>query len=133
MDVPGWLSVGAEYCTQSRECKTVGEGPDGLDPIPLQGGGTAPPSIGCRENPEYAACIAARVPVRNGRNYAIGGLDVGPIGIGVFIAPSVPYSSADLSRTPEIFFPVRIGKTPNGILTPGGRGTTGRMRARLQH
>jgi hypothetical protein len=31
---------------------------------------------------------------------------VGPIGIGVFIAPSVPYSSADLSRTPKIFFPV---------------------------
>ena len=88
MNIPGWLSVGAEYCTQSGECKVVGEGSGGLGPIPLKGGGTAPPSIGCRENPEYPACISARVPVQllaraptgvvivrlNDRNYAIGGL-----------------------------------------------------------
>jgi hypothetical protein len=52
---------------------------------------------------------------------------VGPIGIGVFIAPSVPYSSADLSCTPKIFFPVRIGKTLNGNLAARGRGTAHRL------
>jgi hypothetical protein len=88
MNIPGWLSVGAEYCTQQGDCKTLGDGPDGLGPIPLKDGGTAPPSIGCRENPEYPACISARVPVEllarsqsgaviarmDGRNYAIGGM-----------------------------------------------------------
>jgi hypothetical protein len=88
MNQPGWLSVGAEYCTQFGGCQTVGEGSNGLPPIPLKGGGTAPPSVGCRENPDYPACVGARVPVTllarspvgsvivrmNGRNYAIGGL-----------------------------------------------------------
>jgi len=86
---PGWLSVGAQYCTQSGHCKIVGEGPDGLPPIPLKDGGTAPPSIGCRENPDYPPCISARVPVQllvrspagatifklEGLNYAVGGLE----------------------------------------------------------
>jgi hypothetical protein len=88
MNIPGWLSVGAEYCTQSGECKVIGEGPGGLPPIPMPGGGTAPPSIGCRENPEYPLCISGRVPIQilarsqlgsvivrmNGRNYAIAGI-----------------------------------------------------------
>jgi hypothetical protein len=89
MNIPGWLSVGAQYCTQSGDCKVIGEGPGGLPPIPIPGGGTAPPSIGCRENPEYALCISSRVPVQllarsqagsvivrmHGRNYAIAGIE----------------------------------------------------------
>jgi hypothetical protein len=89
MNQPGWLSVGAQYCTQSGHCQTVGEDPDGLPPIPLKDGGTAPPSVGCRENPDYPACISARVPVQllarspagaiiarlNGKNYGVGGLE----------------------------------------------------------
>lgn len=89
MNQPGWLAVGAQYCTQRGQCQVVGEGPGGLGPIPLKGGGTAPPSIGCRENPEYPACVSGRLPVQllarsaanavivklNGRNYAVGGME----------------------------------------------------------
>jgi hypothetical protein len=56
----------------------------------LKDGGTAPASIGCRENPDYPACITGRVSVQllargsmggativrlNGRNYVVGGLE----------------------------------------------------------
>ena len=90
MNQPGWLSVGAQYCTQSGQCRTVGEGPNGLGQIPLKDGGNAPPSEGCRQNPDYPACIAARLPVTllartpmsgavivrlNGRYYAVAGLE----------------------------------------------------------
>ncbi len=80
----GWLSVGAQYCTQRGECKVIGEN---LGPIPLGDGRTAPPQIGCRVNPDYPACVSGRVPVQllvqapgmgpvivrmNDKNYAVG-------------------------------------------------------------
>jgi hypothetical protein len=86
MNVPGWLSVGAEYCTRRGQCKVVGEE---LGPIPLGDGRTAPPAIGCRLNPDYPACVSGRMPVQllarapplgsvivrlQETNYAVGGL-----------------------------------------------------------
>jgi hypothetical protein len=73
--LPGTLSVGAEYCTQSGNCQYVGEGNIGLIQV-------------CQETPDAEACLKARVPVQvlasspngsvivrlNGRNYGVGGM-----------------------------------------------------------
>jgi hypothetical protein len=73
--LPGTLSVGAEYCTQSGNCQYVGEGNDELMQV-------------CQETPDAEPCLRARVPVQvlasspngsvivrlNGRNYGVGGV-----------------------------------------------------------
>ena len=72
--LPGTLSVGAEYCTQSGKCQIVGGRNVGL----LQE---------CQETPDAEPCLKARIPVEvlasspngsvivrlNGQNYAVGG------------------------------------------------------------
>ncbi len=58
---PGWLVVGARYCAQSGECRVLGEE---LGAIPLDGGRSAPPQLGCRLNPDHATCVKGRVLVQ---------------------------------------------------------------------
>ena len=58
---PGWLVVGTRYCTQSGECRVVGEE---LGAIPLGGGRSAPPQVGCRLNPDHPTCVNGRVLVQ---------------------------------------------------------------------
>ena len=85
IDKPGWLAVGAEYCTQSGKCRWVGE-----DMVGATIGGQ--PVIGvqaCQQLPDAAPCMQARLPVQvlasspagavivrlAGRNYAVSGTD----------------------------------------------------------
>lgn len=83
--LPGTLSVGADYCTQSGQCKTVGS-----DIVGFKVGETAIGGIqGCGEHRDAAVCLNARVPVEviaaspqgsvivrlEGRNYAVSGME----------------------------------------------------------
>ena len=80
----GMLSVGAEYCTQSGQCKFVGD-----DIVGFTIGHTPVGGIqGCQAMPDAEPCLKARIPVDvlaespagsvivrlNGRNYAVSGL-----------------------------------------------------------
>jgi hypothetical protein len=82
--LPGTLSVGAEYCTQLRKCKYVGD-----DIVGFAIGGTPVGGIqGCQAMPDAEPCLKARIPVEvlaessagsvivhlKGRNYAVGGM-----------------------------------------------------------
>lgn len=84
IDLPGVLSVGAEYCTALGKCQTVGDNIVGFSV-----GGTAVGGVqGCQMMPESEPCIKAEIHVQvlaathygsaivrlNGRNYAVGGL-----------------------------------------------------------
>ncbi len=82
--LPGTLSVGAEYCTQSGKCESVGN-----DIVGFTIGETAVGGIqGCQSTPDAEPCLKARIPVevlaasRNGsvivrlheKNYGVGGM-----------------------------------------------------------
>lgn len=82
--LPGTLSVGAEYCTQSGKCQWVGD-----DIVGFSIGGTAVGGIqGCQGMPDASPCLKARVPVEvlaaspngsvivrlRGKNYAVSGV-----------------------------------------------------------
>lgn len=82
--LPGTLSVGAEYCTQSGECQYVGD-----DIAGFRIGSTTVGGIqGCQAMPDAKPCLKARIPVEvlasspagsvivrmKGRNYAVSGL-----------------------------------------------------------
>lgn len=84
IDLPGTLSVGAEYCTQSGQCKFVGD-----DIVGFTVGGTPVGGIqGCQMMPDAQPCLRARIPVQvlaaspagsvivrlKGRNYAVSGV-----------------------------------------------------------
>lgn len=107
--LPGTLSVGAEYCTQSGNCHYVGEGNVGLIQV-------------CQETPDAEACLKARVPVQvlasspngsaivrlNGRNYGVGGAQWehrGPDGSSIGGPVSVIYQGASI--------PLRLGWQPS--------------------
>lgn len=80
----GMLSVGAEYCTQSGQCKYVGDNIVGFTIGNTPVGGIQ----GCQAMPDAEPCLKARIPVDvlaaspagsvivrlNGRNYAVSGL-----------------------------------------------------------
>jgi hypothetical protein len=83
INLPGTLSVGAEYCTQMGQCKYVGDNIVGFSI-----GGTPVGGIqGCQSLPDAEPCLRAKIPVfvlvaseagsiiirLNGRNYAVGG------------------------------------------------------------
>jgi hypothetical protein len=106
--LPGTLSVGAEYCTQSGKCQDVGEGTVGL----IQQ---------CQETPDAEPCLKARIPVQvlasspngrvivrlNGRNYAVGGIQWEhrePDGSSIGGPVSVIYQGASI--------PLRLGWQP---------------------
>jgi hypothetical protein len=85
IDLPGTLSVGAQYCTQMGKCVYVGEDIKGFYIGRTPVGGTQ----GCQQMPEAEPCLKARIPVQvlaqsptgsvivrlNGRNYAVGGVE----------------------------------------------------------
>lgn len=106
--LPGTLSVGAEYCTQSGKCHDVGEGTVGF----IQQ---------CQETPDAEPCLKARIPVQvlassqngsvivrlNGRNYAVGGIQWEhrePDGSSIGGPVSVIYQGASI--------PLRLGWQP---------------------
>jgi hypothetical protein len=106
--LPGTLSVGAEYCTQSGNCQYVGEGNVGL----IQA---------CQETPDAESCLKARVPVQvlasspngsvivrlNGRNYGVSGVQWEhrePDGSSIGGPVSVIYQGASI--------PLRLGWQP---------------------
>lgn len=81
--LPGVLSVGAEYCTESGKCKLVGN-----DIVGFTIGGTPVGGIqGCQAMPDAEPCLKARIPVEvlaasrsgsvivrlHGKNYGVGG------------------------------------------------------------
>jgi uncharacterized protein len=82
--LPGTLSVGAEYCTQSGKCKYVGDDIAGFRIGQTPVGGIQ----GCQSLPDAEPCLKARIPVEvlakspagsvivrlNGQNYAVSGL-----------------------------------------------------------
>jgi hypothetical protein len=109
IDLPGTLSVGAEYCTQSGNCRYVGEDKAGLVQM-------------CQETPDAEPCLKARVPVQvlasspngsvivrlNGRNYGIGGVQWEhrePDGSSIGGPVSVIYQGVSV--------PLRLGWQPN--------------------
>lgn len=73
--LPGTLSVGAEYCTESGKCQFVA---DDMSPALMQS---------CQEVPDAEPCLKARIPIEvlastrfgsaivrlKGRNYGVGG------------------------------------------------------------
>jgi hypothetical protein len=81
--LPGMLSVGAEYCTESGQCKFVGGNITGFAIGHTPVGGIQ----GCHAMPDAEPCLKARIPVDvlaaspagsvivrlNGRNYAVSG------------------------------------------------------------
>jgi hypothetical protein len=84
IDLPGTLSVGAEYCTQLGKCQVVGD-----DIVGFTIGGTPVRGVqGCQSMRDAEPCMKARIPVQvlaaspagsvivrlKGRNYAVGGL-----------------------------------------------------------
>jgi len=108
IDLPGTLSVGAEYCTQSGNCQYVGQGNIGLLQV-------------CQETPDAGACLKARVPVQvlasspngsvivrlNGRNYGVAGVQWEhrePDGSSIGGPVSVIYQGASI--------PLRLGWHP---------------------
>jgi hypothetical protein len=109
IDLPGTLSVGAEYCTQSGNCQYVGQGNVGLIQV-------------CQETPDAEPCLKARVPVQvlasstngsvivrlNGRNYGVGGVQWEhrePDGSSIGGPVSVIYQGASI--------PLRLGWQPS--------------------
>jgi hypothetical protein len=107
--LPGTLSVGAEYCTQSGNCQYVEEGNVGLIQV-------------CQETPDAEPCLKARVPVQvlasspnggvivrlNGRNYGVGGVQWEhrePDGSSIGGPVSVIYHGASI--------PLRLGWQPS--------------------
>lgn len=79
--LPGTLSVGAEYCTESGKCQYVGN-----DIVGFTVGGSAIGGMqGCQMMPDAEPCLKAKIPVEvlaaspngsvivrlNGRNYAV--------------------------------------------------------------
>jgi hypothetical protein len=107
--LPGTLSVGAEYCTQSGDCQYVGEGNVGLIQV-------------CQETPDAEPCLKARVPVQvlasspngsvivrlNERNYGVGGVQWEhrePDGSSIGGPVSVIYQGASI--------PLRLGWQPS--------------------
>jgi len=108
IDLPGTLSVGAEYCTQSGNCQYVGQGNLGLLQV-------------CQETPDAEPCLKARVPVQvlasspngsvivrlNGRNYGVSGVQWEhrePDGSSIGGPVSVIYQGASI--------PLRLGWQP---------------------
>ncbi len=85
IDRPGWLSVGAEYCTQSGKCRWVGDDMAGA----TIGGQAVSGLQACQQLPDAAPCVQARLPVHvlaaspagvvivrlAGKNYAVSGTD----------------------------------------------------------
>jgi hypothetical protein len=84
--LPGILLVGAQYCTQSGKCESVGN-----DIVGLTIGGTAVGGIqGCQAMPDTEPCLKARIPVEvlamsprgsvivrlHEKNYGVGGQSV---------------------------------------------------------
>lgn len=57
--LPGTLSVGARYCTESGKCEIVGD-----DIVGFTVGGTAVGGVqGCQDMPDAELCLKARIPV----------------------------------------------------------------------
>src|ERR1700688_1021470 len=60
INLPGALSVGAEYCTEMGKCQYVGN-----DIVGFKMGGTAVGGIqGCQSRPDAEPCMRARIPVQ---------------------------------------------------------------------
>jgi hypothetical protein len=84
INLPGLMSVGAEYCTEMGKCQWVGNDISGF-----KMGGTPVGGIqGCQSMPDAEACVKARIPVDvlaaspagsvivrlKGKNYAVSGV-----------------------------------------------------------
>lgn len=114
--LPGTLSVGAEYCTQSGECQIVGYDIEHL-------------ISACQGTPDAEPCLKARIPVEvlasnlngsiivrlKGRNYAVGGTqwdEREPDGSFIGGPVSVIYQGVNI--------PLQLYKPPTAVsVTPG--------------
>ena len=81
--LPGLLSVGAQYCTQSGKCTVVGSEIEGF----TVGGSKIGGIQGCQMQPDLEPCETAKIPVEvlamskngsaiirlNNKNYGVGG------------------------------------------------------------
>lgn len=141
IDLPGTLSVGAQYCTEMGKCQSVGN-----DIVGFAIGGTPVGGIqGCQSMPDAEPCLKARIPVQvlaaspagsvivrlNGKNYAVGGVQWykqepdrsfvgGPVSV-LYKGASMPlqiYNRCFSPGTHTIVAP--IGSSPCPPLPPNG-------------